>query len=88
MTGGPDRNRTCTYGFGGHRPIHWTTGPDTLFRRGKAVTAGFRLGKEKDWQTVAALKSPQTTAGGDSLRLRQFIFDSRIVAADIRRDSA
>ena len=29
-TGDPGRNRTCTYGFGGHRPIHWTTGPVAL----------------------------------------------------------
>ena len=27
MAGGPEWNRTTTYGFGGHRPIHWTTGP-------------------------------------------------------------
>ncbi len=28
--GGPGVNRTRTYGFGGHRPIHWTTGPFAL----------------------------------------------------------
>ena len=26
-SGGPGWNRTTTYGFGDHRPIHWTTGP-------------------------------------------------------------
>ena len=44
--GGPARNRTWTYGFGGHRPIHWTTGPCALRRRTKALPARFRLGKD------------------------------------------
>jgi hypothetical protein len=34
-TGGPEWNRTTTYGFGGHRPIHWTTGPGQVRWRGR-----------------------------------------------------
>ena len=43
-TNGPEWNRTTTYGFGGHRPIHWTTGPMRL------RWDGMRNGPCEAWQ--------------------------------------
>ncbi len=50
---GPDRNRTCNYGFGDHRPIHWTTGPFYLSRRRKALGGRIGLGKQKAGKNIA-----------------------------------
>jgi hypothetical protein len=59
MTGGPEWNRTTTYGFGGHRPIHWTTGPESLHSRWKGVTGRAGLGKDKDLESHAVPRCPE-----------------------------
>jgi hypothetical protein len=50
-SGGPGWNRTTTYGFGDHRPIHWTTGPLQMRRlaaRAEVLPGPCRVGKEKE----------------------------------------
>lgn len=64
--GGPDRNRTCTYGFGGHRPIHWTTGPVTLRGEGKPYPALHRLARTRfakcgQAPTILEIETPSPT---------------------------
>ena len=59
---GPGVNRTRTYGFGGHRPIHWTTGPDTHAGRTQPVSAPLRFGKDKDCEILSVGFSAHSTA--------------------------
>ena len=62
VASGPARNRTWTYGFGGHRPIHWTTGPCCLRGGRQAYPATADLARRRIWQIAENPGAPTSSS--------------------------